>query len=85
MWQPGKNNFQIHNEPPVDYPAGGRFDRSMVWAMRGDCSDGHAEHAARLLGTGPRAIYQLVESGGLHFTEIDSGGLLVCINSLPQT
>jgi len=43
------------------------------------------EHAARLLGTAPRAIYRLVESGGLHFTEVDSGGLLVCVNSLPQT
>jgi len=43
------------------------------------------EHAARLLGTAPRAIYRLVESGGVHFTEIDSGGLLVCVNSLPQT
>jgi excisionase family DNA binding protein len=43
------------------------------------------EDAARLLGTSPRAIYRLVESGGLHFIEIDSGGLLVCVNSLPQT
>jgi hypothetical protein len=43
------------------------------------------EHAARLLGTAPREIYRLVESGGLHFIEIDSGGLLICVNSSPQT
>jgi hypothetical protein len=43
------------------------------------------EQAACLSGLAPRAIYRRVENGELHFTEIDSGGLLVCADSLPQT
>ncbi len=42
------------------------------------------EHAARLCGTAPRAIYRQVENGEVHFTEVDSGGLLVCVNFLRQ-
>ena len=40
------------------------------------------EHAAGLCDEAPRAIYRLVESGELHFTEVAAGGLLVCVNSL---
>jgi hypothetical protein len=40
------------------------------------------EHAARLCNTVPRAIYRMVENGETHFTEVDSCGLLVCVNSL---
>jgi hypothetical protein len=40
------------------------------------------EHAASLCGQAPRAIYRRVENGELHFTEVDAGGLLLCVNSL---
>ena len=40
------------------------------------------EHAASLGGQSPRQIYRMVESGELHFTEVDAGGVLVCVNSL---
>ena len=43
------------------------------------------EHAAQLCRTVPRAIYRLVENGELHFTDVDSGGLLVCVESLGLT
>ena len=40
------------------------------------------EHAAQLCRTTPRAIYQRIESGELHFTETSQGELLVCLHSL---
>jgi hypothetical protein len=40
------------------------------------------EHAARLYGTAPRVIYRQIENRELHFAEIDSGDLLVCVNFL---
>jgi hypothetical protein len=42
------------------------------------------ESAAQLCDATPRAIYRMVEEGEVHFEETDSGGLLVCINSLGQ-
>jgi hypothetical protein len=42
------------------------------------------EEAARLCNATPRSIYRMVEDGEVHFEEIDSGGLLVCVNSLGQ-
>jgi hypothetical protein len=42
------------------------------------------EDAARLCDATPRTIYRMVEEGKVHFEEIKSGGLLVCINSLGQ-
>jgi len=36
------------------------------------------EHAAQLCSTTPRAIYQRVETGELHFMETPQGDLFVC-------
>jgi hypothetical protein len=41
-----------------------------------------AEYAAAMLGATPRSIYRRVESGELHFTEREDGGLLICHPSL---
>jgi hypothetical protein len=38
--------------------------------------------AAALAGASERMIYQLVESGALHFTEDADGRVLVCLGSL---
>lgn len=38
--------------------------------------------AAVLSDTGTRAIYRLIEDGGLHFVETRDGALLICLNSL---
>ena len=38
--------------------------------------------AARFAGTSSRAIFQLIETGELHFRETATGLLLVCFNSL---
>jgi hypothetical protein len=71
------------NTLSVTHPAGTSMD---LW-----CAECAAvvpmitpEHAARLCDTGPRAIYRMVENGEAHFTEVDSCGVLVCVNSLPK-
>ena len=43
------------------------------------------DEAAALAGVSPRAIYQWVEAGAIHYTESHKGWLLVCLNSLPVT
>ena len=40
------------------------------------------ERAAEMLNTNPRAIYQHVERGEMHFLEIGTGELLICCASL---
>jgi hypothetical protein len=40
------------------------------------------ERAAEMLMTNPRAIYQRVERGEVHFVETVSGELLICYSSL---
>jgi hypothetical protein len=40
-----------------------------------------AEAAARLLNLTSRAIYRLIESGAIHFQEIEHGATLVCPSS----
>ena len=42
------------------------------------------ELAAVLSNASTRAIYRWIENGKLHFTEKESGLLLVCRNSLPD-
>lgn len=42
------------------------------------------EEAARRLHLNPRTIYQWVETGKTHFTEVADGWLLVCLASLPR-
>lgn len=41
------------------------------------------ERAAEMLKTNPRAIYQQVEKGEVHFVETGGGELLICCSSLP--
>jgi len=40
------------------------------------------ERAAEMLKTNPRAIYQQVEKGEVHFVETGGGELLICCSSL---
>ena len=40
------------------------------------------EEAAAFAGLSQRAIFRLIESSQLHFTETPDGGLLICVNSL---
>jgi hypothetical protein len=40
------------------------------------------ERAAEMLETNPRAIYQQVERGNVHFVEAGAGELLICCESL---
>lgn len=44
-----------------------------------------AGDAARAAGVSARALYRLVETGRIHFTEAQDGSLLVCANSLGAT
>jgi hypothetical protein len=57
-------------------------------AIRGWCERCGAEvdlltpdRAARLLGLTSREIYRRVESGAVHFVEIEGGALLICCRS----
>jgi hypothetical protein len=40
------------------------------------------DEAAALSEMSTRAIYRLIEGGRLHFIEIESGSVLVCLNSI---
>ena len=40
------------------------------------------EEAAAFAGLSQRAIFLLIESSQLHFTETPDGGLFICVNSL---
>lgn len=42
------------------------------------------EEAAALAGVSTREIYRRVESGDLHFTEINMGSLFICRNSIAR-
>ncbi len=38
--------------------------------------------AAVLLGIKQSRIFQIVETGAIHFTESEAGALMICLNSL---
>ena len=40
------------------------------------------DEAALLAGLTPRTIYQRIENGTLHFTELGGGTLLICRDSV---
>ena len=40
------------------------------------------ESAALITGVGIRVIYNLVETGAIHFVETHLGSVLICLNSL---
>lgn len=42
------------------------------------------EEAAALAGVTTREIYRRIESGGLHFAEISTRSVLICMNSITQ-
>ncbi len=42
------------------------------------------EEAANQLSINPRTIYRIVETGQVHFTELNNGWLLVCLESLSR-
>jgi len=71
------------NSLSVIHPAGSSID---LWCV--ECAAVvpmvTPEHASRLCGKVPRAIYRLVENGELHFVETDDGALLVCRNLLKE-
>lgn len=41
-----------------------------------------AEQAAKLFGVGQRQIFQIIETGDVHFCETDTGTTLICIASM---
>lgn len=41
-----------------------------------------AEHAARLFEIRQRQIFQMIETGQVHFTETDTGKTLICLASM---
>lgn len=41
-----------------------------------------ADEAAEIFGISQRSIFQLVEGGSVHFTEVQNGELMICGNSL---
>ena len=43
------------------------------------------DEAARLAGLSPRAVYRLVESESIHFTETQEGSLLICLKSIHRS
>ena len=42
-----------------------------------------AEHAARLFEISQRQVFQLIETGKVHFIETDTGKTLICLASMP--
>lgn len=42
------------------------------------------EQVAKALGIKQRRIFQLIETGSVHFAEPESGGALICITSLAE-
>lgn len=43
-----------------------------------------AEQAANLFGIQQRRIFQIIEAGAAHFTEIEAGAVMICITSLAE-
>ena len=41
-----------------------------------------AEQAALLLGINCRAVYRHIENGNIHFAEIETGAVMICLASL---
>lgn len=41
-----------------------------------------AEQAAKLFGVGQRQMFQIIETGDVHFCETDTGTTLICIASM---
>ncbi|HEX8264676.1 MAG TPA: hypothetical protein VF596_04575 [Pyrinomonadaceae bacterium] len=41
-----------------------------------------AEQAASLIGISCRAVYRHIENGNIHFAEIETGAVMICISSL---
>jgi hypothetical protein len=42
------------------------------------------EDAAIVTGVSAREIYRRLEIGGIHFTELSMGNLLICLNSVTE-
>ena len=42
------------------------------------------EQAARIFGIAQRRVFQIIETGAAHFTEIETGAVLICIKSLAK-
>ena len=42
------------------------------------------EQAAVLSGIKQRRIFQIIETGAAHFTEIEAGAVMICITSLAE-
>jgi len=63
-----------------------RGDRQATWcpACGAEVEMACVETAARDAGLSELAIYQLIESGTLHFTEGENKRVLVCLNYLKQ-
>ena len=40
------------------------------------------DEAATLLGVNQRRVFQIIESGAVHFTETDDGTAMICIASM---
>ena len=43
-----------------------------------------AEHAAKMLGLNQRRIFQIIETGMVHFSETDTGTTFICIASMTE-
>lgn len=43
-----------------------------------------AEETAGMFGISQRSIFQFVEAGSVHFTEIENGVLMICFRSLTE-
>jgi hypothetical protein len=41
-----------------------------------------SDQAAAVFGTTERNLFRLIETGGVHFLEVQGGSVLVCCNSL---
>ena len=58
-------------------------DRQIVCAKCGEPML-TTEQAACFFGVKQRRIFQIIESGAAHFTEIEAGATIICITSLVE-
>jgi len=42
------------------------------------------EQVAGLLGINQRRIFEIIETGAVHFTEIEAGAVMICMTSLAK-
>src|SRR5256885_9178499 len=77
-----RTKITIEKERLLVIAQGRRQVRGRCEACRAEVRLIGTEEAAQVAGQSQRAVFRLIESGRLHFTETARGALLICLDSL---